>query len=208
MDVPIAVFDLDKTLTVRDCVVPFMLRSGRAPRVLSAVIARMPRIISMVIRRDRDALKALFVRIAFSGLSVEDVNDQGVEFADVIAASWMRHDVAERLRWHQDQDHVVLLVTASLAPYAEPLGDLLEVDGVLCTRLASVDGVYTGELDGSNCRGTEKVNRIRQWCIDSGISPESVQFAYGDSAGDGPMLALASHGVLVGRRDVGRTVEQ
>jgi phosphoserine phosphatase len=44
------------------------------------------------------------------------------------------------------------------------LGDLLEVDAVLCTRLQAEDGVYTGELQGKNCRGEEKVARLFDWC--------------------------------------------
>lgn len=204
MDMPIAVFDLDKTLMVRDCVVPFMRKVGGTVRLLSAVVAHAPGVASMAARRDRDGLKALFVREVFTGRSVAEVNDRGLDYASMIASAWVRQDVAERLRWHQEQDHVVLLVTASLAPYAEPLGDLLEVDGVLCTGLASHDGVLTGELDGPNCRGEEKVVRIRRWCQEAGMSSESVVFAYGDSSGDRSMLEMAQHGELVGRRDLER----
>lgn len=202
MDVPVAVFDLDKTLTVRDCVFPFMRRVGGSARILSVVVTRAPQVIKGVMRRDRDFLKALFVRGVFEGLSVEEVDAEGVAFAHKVATSWMRPDVAARLRWHQDQDHVVLLVSASLAPYAEPLGELLELDGVLCTRIESVDGYFTGNLVGANCRGVEKVERIVEWCREAGVSPDSIQYAYGDSEGDRPMLAMAAHSEMVTKVDL------
>lgn len=202
--VPIAVFDLDKTLTVRDCVVPFMRRAGGNVRVVVTALRHGPTIIRLLFRRDRDALKRLFVKGVLAGLTVDEVDTLGLEFAGVISASWMRADVADRLRWHQEQDHIVLIVSASLAPYVEPLGDFLEVDGVLCTRLASRDGVLTGELVGENCRGPEKVERIRQWCADSGVTLASVLFAYGDSTGDREMLEIAEHGQMVKTGDLDR----
>lgn len=116
----------------------------------------------------------------------------------------MRADVAERLRWHQEQGHVVVLVSASLQPYLDVLGDLLEVDAVLCTRLQSIDGLYTGELLGKNCRGEEKVSRLHEWCVAANIPAESVKYAYGDSSGDHQMLFSVDNGVLVTSVDVSR----
>jgi HAD superfamily hydrolase (TIGR01490 family) len=101
----------------------------------------------------------------------------------------MRDDVVKRLRWHQSQGHVVVLVSASLSPYLEPLGDLLEVDAVLCTELESDGNVFTGNIRGANCRGAEKVRRLQSWCDSSGIPVSSVRYAYGDSSGDTEMLA-------------------
>lgn len=197
MDVVVAVFDVDGTLTVRDCVVPFTRRVAGLPRMIAGVAKNLGKCIAAFAARDRDAVKAIFVDIAFSGKAVTEVEEFGVVFADEIFHHWMRQDVAMRLRWHQSQDHVVVLVSASLEPYLLPLGDLLEVDAVLCTRLEQIEGRYSGKIDGSNCRGAEKVARILQWCEESGIAPSSIEFAYGDSAGDTEMLALAQQPYFV-----------
>lgn len=198
----VVAFDVDRTLTVRDCVVPFMRRVagpvGFGTAMSAGGIARL----GSVVRRERDILKAEFVRRVFAGRSVDEVSGIGVQFAAEVSRSWMRTDVAARLRWHQEQDHVVLLVSASLDPYLEPLGDLLEVDAVLCTTLEAVDGTYTGGLVGANCRAGEKIARIASWCTESGVPMESLEWAYGDSSGDTAMLAAASTGVLVGRHEI------
>ena len=68
---------------------------------------------------------------------------------------------------------------------------------MLATRL-EVDeaGLLTGRLAGANCRGPEKVARLRAWRGDTLV----VAYAYGDSAGDREMLAVAGEAINVGRR--------
>jgi phosphatidylglycerophosphatase C len=202
VDVTVAVFDVDKTLTVRDCVVPFVTRVAGPSKVLLAIARNGGTVARLLATRDRDGLKLLFVRELFAGRSVEEIEGEGVQFAALVADGWMREDVAARLRWHQTQGHVVVLVSASLSPYLVPLGDLLEVDAVLCATLEEQDGVYTGNLVGANCRGIEKVNRLAEWSRDSGVSMESIRYAYGDSSGDEAMLNLAPHAEWIGKRDL------
>jgi phosphatidylglycerophosphatase C len=189
MDVTVAAFDVDNTLTVRDCVMPFMRRVAGVNVLLRTVASQPLTVFSLLKNKDRNALKALFVSEVFAGRSESEVNEQGVLFAARVANGWMRDDVVKRLRWHQSQGHVVVLVSASLSPYLEPLGDLLEVDAVLCTELESDGNVFTGNIRGANCRGAEKVRRLQSWCDSSGIPVSSVRYAYGDSSGDTEMLA-------------------
>ncbi len=202
MEETIAVFDVDRTLTVRDCVVPFVVRVAGWPKVISTILRRISRVVPLVLKRDRDGLKLLFVQELFAGRDVVEVDIAGVAFADHVVNNWMREDSCRRLRWHQSEGHIVVLVSASLHPYLVPLGDLLEVDAVLCATLAAHDGTYTGELVGPNCRGVEKVNRIAEWCKDAGLDTQDVCFAYGDSSGDEPMLAMAAHSVWVGKKEI------
>jgi phosphatidylglycerophosphatase C len=198
----VAAFDVDGTLTVRDCVFPFLLRVGRG-RFLARLAVRLPAIIRLAATRDRNGLKELFVSAGLGGRDVESVDSLGNEFAATVASGWMRPDVSRRLRWHQDEGHVVVLVSASLSPYLLPLGELLEVDAVLCTELEQESGVYTGALRGRNCRGDEKVNRLREWAAEAGLPGDDwLQYAYGDSAGDAALLQAAANGTNVSRTEV------
>ena len=202
MEPVVAAFDVDGTLTVRDCVFPFLLQVGRG-RFVVRVLAGLPRLVGPVARRDRDTLKGFFVNAALGGKTVDSVDELGERFAARVARSWMREDVATRLRWHQDQGHVVVLVSASLSPYLVPFGEILEVDAVICTELESIDGRYTGTLLGPNCRAGEKMVRLSAWAVDAGLSPEGwLRYAYGDSAGDAQMLLAAAEGVNVARQEV------
>lgn len=202
MEVVVAAFDVDNTITVRDCVVPFMRRTMGTPNFLRACVSSPVQLVQWVLQRDRDSIKAYFVNAAFAGRSVDEIESDGVDFASRVAESWMRADVAARMRWHQEQGHVVVLVSASLEPYLVPFGDLCEVDAVLCTQLEVVDGRYTGALVGQNCRADEKVKRLHAWMTEASIPASSLVYAYGDSSGDTALLAAARIGVLVKKSEL------
>lgn len=202
MNVTVAAFDVDDTLTVRDCVVPFMRSVAGTGRLMKVMLSNVGETIQNVRRRDRDALKAKFVSGIFSGRNARVIESLGIQFASKVADGWLRSDVAARMRWHQEQGHVVILVSASLGSYLHPLGDLLEVDAVLCTELEEVDGILTGKLEGKNCRGEEKASRVKKWCEGAGIDVEDLAYAYGDSSGDVQMLELFALGTWVNMVDL------
>jgi phosphatidylglycerophosphatase C len=194
----IAAFDVDGTLTVRDCVLPFMRRVGGIRALMSASTSSAPALLA----RRRDEVKTRFCREVFSGRDVADVDQSAQDFAKKVAQSWLRRDTLARLRWHQEMGHEVVLVSASLRPYLTHLAAYLEVGHVLCTDLEQIDGTYTGELAGPNCRGTEKVSRLQSWAVTRGLSDDFgwLTHAYGDSAGDRAMLnhAARAHDVSQG----------
>jgi phosphatidylglycerophosphatase C len=202
MNVTVAAFDVDNTLTVRDCVVPFMKSVGGISRLSKVLLTDIGETFQSVRRRDRDSLKMKFVDGVFAGKDAREVESLGIQFASKVADKWLRSDVATRMRWHQEQGHVVILVSASLGAYLHPLGDLLEVDAVLCTELEEMDGLLTGKLVGQNCRGKEKASRVQKWCQESGIATEDLVYAYGDSSGDTELLELFSEPTWVNDIDL------
>jgi phosphatidylglycerophosphatase C len=189
----VAAFDVDGTLTTRDCVVPFLRRSLGTSRVL-VVLARHPILLVIaLIRRDRDRVKELAVS-AFAGRSAAAIAVEGERFAADVEERSMRPDSRARLAWHRRQGHQVVLVSASLDAYLQPLGERLGVDGVLCAMLdVGADGNLTGRLVGRNCRGPEKVARLEAWLAGRDVE----LWAYGDSAGDRELLARADRPHLV-----------
>ncbi len=196
----VAAFDVDRTLTTRDCVTPFLYRTVRY-QALRTLLRHPGHVVESIVRRDRDTLKEL-VCMAFAGMDARAVDAAGEAFAGEIARRWLRPDTLARLRWHGKLDHLVLLVSASLEPYLVPLGRNLGASGVVCTRLESDErGFLTGRLAGPNCRGPEKVRRLDDWLAANGVA-DAVVWAYGDSAGDDALLHRADHPIRVGRKTV------
>jgi phosphatidylglycerophosphatase C len=188
----VAAFDVDGTVTDRDCVVPFMRTVTGARRIGPRLAGRPDRLLRVLARRDRDQLKALAAAAAFRGRPYGDLRDAGVAFAHMVHDRWLRPDTLDRLRAHAASGDRVVLVSASFEVYLRPLGELLGVDEVLATRLQLADGVVTGALDGPNCRGVEKVRRLHAWIDDEFGARDRVRVvAYGDSKGDRELLADA-----------------
>ena len=192
----VAVFDVDGTLTVRDCVRPFLVRVGGWTGVARAVVRHPVRSCVAAARRDRDAVKEIVVGGVMRGRAVAQVEELGEEFADEVHRDWLRPDTVARLRWHQRAGHRIVLVSASLGPYLRPLGRRLEVDDVLCAEPLRVGDTFADGLDGANCRAAEKVRRLDQWLAAHELCGATV-WAYGDSAGDRELLARADHALYV-----------
>jgi len=192
----VAAFDVDGTLTVRDCVRPFLLRVGGWRGVITALLRKPLASAGAAAHRDRDRFKELIVGGVLRGRKVQQVEDLGEEFAAHVADGWLRPDTIERLRWHQRAGHRIVLVSASLGPYLRPLGRRLGVDDVLCAEPLTKGDEFADGLDGVNCRRAEKVRRLDAWLKSRRIEDATV-WAYGDSDGDIELLARADHPLLV-----------
>lgn len=187
----VAAFDVDGTLTTRDCVTPFLLRTA-GMRLWTTLLRHPVGLAGAALHRDRDRLKELACS-ALRGRDGAELEGFGVSFAAEIASSRLRDDTVARLRRHRALGHTVLLASASLDVYVEPLADLLPADAYVCTTLErAADGRLTGRLAGGNCRGAEKARRVREWLTASGLE-EAELWAYGDSDGDTALLDLADH---------------
>lgn len=196
----VAAFDVDGTVTTHDCVVPFLRRVAGTARLAAGLLGRPQRLVPALVRRDRDALKALSADVAFRGRAVDEVARIADDFAAAVHRDRLRSDTVDTLRRHQDHGDTVVLVSASFAVYLRPLAARLGIHHVVGTELETdaAGRRYTGRLAGPNCRAAEKVVRLQRWLGDQGLARPDVElWAYGDSAGDRELLAAADHGVWV-----------
>ncbi|MDG0976479.1 HAD-IB family hydrolase [Ilumatobacter sp.] len=200
----IAAFDVDGTLTTRDCVVPFLRRVAGTRHLAQQLGIDARQTVPALIRRDRNELKARAALAAFADRPVQEVGHHAMDFARAVHMSWLRADTLEMLRSHQAAGDTIVLVSASFEVYLGSLGDLLQVDDVLATRLViGAEQRFTGALDGPNCRGPEKVRRLYAWLDErhaelGGRIGVDVT-AYGDSTGDRELLLDADVPVFVGQ---------
>ena len=198
MVVTVAAFDFDETLTERDSVVPFLRRFSSRRRFAAGLLPHTLRVLPMAARRDRDRLRELATQLVFTGRPIAEVEEQAAAHGAAILAGGLRPDTRQRLQWHLDAGHRVVIVSASYDIYLDVVAAGLGDVDVLGTRLEVVDGVCTGRLEGPNCRGREKVERLRTWLDARGLDRDDVVvYAYGDSRGDTEMLAWADHPHLV-----------
>ena len=196
----VAAFDFDGTLSRKDSLGPFLeLVCGRGQLYRAhgdarAGAGRRSPWASVTVTRRRSDSSAGCSPVG----RPTAVRDAGAAYARSLAeGDALRPDMLERVAWHRAEGHEIVIVSASLDVYLEPLAPLLGVDHVLCTRLGiGPDDRLNGLLEGGNVRGPEKVRRVRAWL--GGDAAEL--WAYGDSAGDRELLADADHPYKVGRR--------
>ncbi|HWC12289.1 MAG TPA: HAD-IB family hydrolase [Acidimicrobiales bacterium] len=201
----IAVFDFDGTLTDRDMVGHFLCRTvGRRRFALCVIRNIYPLLRAAVLGGPaRDVAKEKLIRTALTGRSSEWLSEHAESFAAHVVRSHLRDDTLALLREHQQLQHHVIFLSASLSCYLTPVGKFLGVDRVLATELLEESGRITGALAAPNVRGARKTVVLSSY-LQQNMSARSIMYSYGDSTGDRYMLSVADHPVWVKRVPIHR----
>lgn len=185
---PVVAFDFDGTLTIRDSFTALLRwRAGPGGWALG-LVKLAPAVASYARDRDRGRIKAASVREFLKGVSRAELEADAERFADEVWSKFMRPDALKVWNeWGKRGAHRVI-VTASpdttVAPFARRLG----AEGLIGTHLGfDADDRITGGFDTPNCRGEEKMRRLRAVYGDD----VHLTAAYGDTSGDTEMIAAA-----------------
>ncbi|MFL6698472.1 MAG: HAD-IB family hydrolase [Vitreoscilla sp.] len=186
----VAVFDFDGTISERDTLVPFLVLAFGRARVAATFAALAGTGLAWLVRRTPiDEFKRRVLRRLVAGASAQRLGALGPVHARALAPR-LRPGALERIAWHRAQGHRLVLVSSTLDVYLAHVGAQLGFDDVLCSRLESRGGLFSGELEGADCTGPEKLRRLRGLL---GELDEHELHVYGDSEGDRDLLAAADH---------------
>lgn len=181
-------FDFDGTLTIKDSYTAFLKWRTSQAGWIAGGLKLVPAALAYLVHRDRGRIKAAATKVFLAGVSRERLEADARRFAELHSRSLLRPDaVIAWKRWRRERVRLVI-VTASpeivVAPFARGLG----ADDLLGTLLAFDErDRVTGAFATPNCRGPEKVTRLRAL-----FGPDlRVRAAYGDTGGDTEMLAIA-----------------
>ncbi len=198
----VAAFDLDGTLTEGGSVFPWLASIAGKGRTRRAALTLLVPLTIGALRSSRwaDSAKERLFKKLLAGTDLSDV----VAVTRIFALDHLEHEgrapLLARLRWHLDQGHDVVIVSASAQIYVDVLSEALHATGGLGTRLA-IDprGRLTGGYLGKNCRGTEKMRRLDEWITQRAYANPPEIYAYGNSRGDKRMLSGATYPFNVGK---------
>lgn len=186
----LALFDFDGTISNRDSFLLFVRKTVGVGRFCTGMAQLSPRIGRFLLKcyPNHDLKEDVLTRF-FRGYLVTDFRKAAETFCLVEVPCILRRQAESRLRWHQKRGDKVAIVSATpeliLAPWCRRRGlDLL------ATRLQVADGKLSGRIEGENFRGMVKVEQIKnRYRLDD----YNEIYAYGDTSGDKPMLAMATH---------------
>ena len=195
--VTIAAFDFDGTLTRGDSFMLFLARGLGWPRFLWALLRCSPWLLGYALRLvPNNVAKARLMRVTLSGRSTAEMKDWTTRWLVQDFPGELRDWTMARLAWHKQAGHCCVLVSASPDIYLARVADHLGFDGLICTGMEVQGGVMTGRMSTPNCHGEQKVLRLKRW-LSGRFGPvmagSMTLYAYGDTAGDKPMLRLAQH---------------
>jgi len=194
----VAAFDVDGTLTEGGSVYAWLAAVGGRRRTIVATLSNLvPVAIAAITGGTRaDAVKQAVFQRVIRGIATSDLDETSRRFAAHHYRRELRPAAKAQVEWHRAHGHRIVLVSASPEIYVAKIAMLLGADSALATKLAvATDGTMTGSYEGKNCRGDEKIARLRAFI---GSEPATL-VAYGNSRGDAKMLAAADVGVDCGK---------
>lgn len=192
MEKQIAVFDFDGTLIRGDSVVALLFFARKKGRLSLAGLIGAGWYGLLYRVHLTDALTAKGRSHAFLARMDEAERQTFLrEFAGTLTAR-VYADGLSQIKKHREQGDLVVICSASCQCYMQYVAEALQADALLCTPSAA-----DGRVLGPNCRGEEKVSRVNQWLDQQNLPHGSIVAAYGDTAGDAPILRASEHPVLV-----------
>jgi phosphatidylglycerophosphatase C len=192
---PIAIFDLDGTITHSDTLFPLVVRQlAQRPWQLLRLLMLAPAVVRFAFDRDRAVLKQSLLRTTLRGLQREELLRTSQAFVSDVIGKRCFADALATIRRHRDQGHYLVLMSASVDFYVPEFGRQLGFDQVISTGVAWNGDRLDGTLTTANRRGEEKARCFRELVAQRN---DAHTFAYGNSDSDLPHLRLARHGLLV-----------
>ena len=188
----VAAFDFDGTMTRGDTLFPFLLFAAGPVKFFRLFFLLLPTLLGykLGIIKNNIAKETVFTRF-FCGTSIDSIQKIAFQFSTEKLPELIRPDAMSRFKWHKQQGHRCVLISASLDIYLQAWASGIGFDDVLSSSLETTkDGRVTGKLAGANCFGTEKARRLNALM---GDRSNYELYAYGDSSGDKELLSMADY---------------
>lgn len=194
----LAAFDLENTLLASNVVDSYAwLASRHLPAAERAsfvadLVREGPSLLALD-RKDRgDFLRSFYRR--YEGAPVDQLRDDGWDLFHHLLLAKSFPDGFARLRAHRALGHRTILITGALDVVVEPLRPLF--DEIVCARLGTERGRFTGQLESLPPIGEARAIVLREYAEAEGLKLEE-SMAYADSASDLPMLEAVGFPVAV-----------
>lgn len=184
----IAFFDFDGTITTKDSFLEFIKFSKGSFAFWKGFLLLSPYLVALKAGLlSNQKAKERVLRYYYRDMTLEAFNIKCREFSQAIIPKLLRPKALERIQWHKANDMEVVLVSASPENWLKDWCAQMDIQ-LIGTKLELQADRITGNISGHNCHGDEKVRRIKE---QYNLSDYQAVYAYGDTSGDRPMLALA-----------------
>lgn len=136
---------------------------------------------------------------AFEGMPVDEANAFLADFYDEAIEHRFRAKADEAMKAHQEQGHVVVVVSASFEPIILRAMEFHHFDLQVSTRMrVAADGTYTREVEGLPVEGAEKLAAVTRMANERfGEGAWELHSAYGDHHSDRTILGAAKNAFAV-----------
>ena len=136
------------------------------------------------------ALNKIFA-LLLKGQTVAEVTRTAEQFSKEIIPQYLYGKVLQRLKWHQEQEHQIIIISGSLDIYLRPWAEQIKATTLIATKLETTEeGYFTGKIEDQYYSGKAKLRALLELI---GQLNNFVCYAYGNSVSDRYILAAADY---------------
>ena len=184
----LAMFDFDGTITTDDSLIKFIRFVVSNAKFIWGMTLLFPMLTAYKLKlipnyKAKQYMLSYFFKSMTKDKFMQVANEYSLKHIDTI----LRLKAMEKIAWHKEQGHKIIIVSASIECWLKPWCDKNNLV-LIATKLEIKDGIVTGKFLTKNCHGIEKVNRVQE---QYNLSDYDHIYAYGDSRGDRELLEIA-----------------
>lgn len=184
----LALFDFDGTISWKDSFGDFLKYALGTGRYYFGFLYLSPWVAGYLTKLiPAHRVKERVMTFFFRGMDIEEFDRVAHEFAAAKLDALVKKSAMERIQWHKEHGHTIAVVSASFENWLKPWCEKNNLS-LISSLLEVKDNKLTGKLAAPNCKGAEKVNRIRR---EFDLESYTYIYAYGNSSGDREMLEMA-----------------
>ncbi|NRT79351.1 HAD family hydrolase [Clostridium beijerinckii] len=195
----LAIFDIDYTITKKETLMElfkYVIKKDKKnlrflPRAIYCGIMYAIGIY------DERKVKETFLRF-IDGIKEEELAELVKEFYDERLKNILYDDALKMMKKLKNEGYDIYLISASPEFYVNEFYNIKEVDKVIGTKFGFKNGTFVRKMVGNNCKGEEKVRRLKEVLKDEKIEVDFKEsYMFSDSLSDKPLLDLVGKPYLI-----------
>ena len=195
----LAIFDIDYTITKKETLMEFFKYAIKNDK---KNIRFLPRAIfcgSMYKLKlyDERKVKEKFLKF-IDGIKEKDLQILVKNFYNSKLKTILYEDALNMIKKLKNEGYDIYLISASPEFYVNEFYNIKEVDKIIGTRFNFANGIFLRKMEGYNCKGEEKVRRLKEFLKGEKIEVDFKEsYMFSDSLSDKPLLDLVGKPYLI-----------
>ena len=184
----LVLFDFDGTITRDDSLLEFVAYVVGFKKFFRGILVLSPILAAYKLGlASNNFTRRKLLGYFFAGMSADKFDKICKKYSTTHIEDILKQSAMDKIASYKAAGDKIVIVTASLEDWLRPWCAAQGLE-LLGTKIRRKGGIITGEIEGQNCYGAQKVARVRA-AYD--VSAFERIIAYGDSRGDREMLEFA-----------------
>lgn len=195
----LAIFDVDYTITKKETLMELYKYTIKEDKRNIRFLPRAAFSGAMYILGfyDEKKVKESFLKF-LEGSTEKEIKELAKRFYKNRLSKIIYGDSLKMMKKLKEEGYDIYLISASPEFYLQELYVIDEVDRIIGTRFDFKEGNFIRSMQGSNCKGEEKVIRLKEVLKEENIEVDfKDSYMFSDSLSDRPLLELVGKPYLI-----------